>query len=234
MPDFYQILEIVGRRRDFLLDNIDDYVNAIYDGNGSAWLSNMLARYIAKFPYTVLDERTWGTHLHHWSVETLQTQLERWMDANGCGVAKVGYSLDKDANAALETIREVADAIGNDVSPAVTLNNASVDGSIKDTESTKSMSEEVTNSLSLVDAQIASLHNSSPEGSAMKEEAEEILAVIDANIAKLQTRYDQLRKERDDVRARALELWVESIQFMFVASRGPSDWKTIMQNIICH
>lgn len=54
------------------MDNIDNYVNAIYNRNGSAWQNDMLVRYIVQFPETVLDEHSLGTCLHCWSVTTLQ------------------------------------------------------------------------------------------------------------------------------------------------------------------
>ncbi len=120
------------------MDNIDNYVNAIYDGNGSAWWNDMLARYIAQFPETVLDERSSGTRLHRWSVATLQEvcvclyilrcilrlhrcvqQLEKWMDAQGCAVVKAGHAIEAGY------VLEAAGVISDEDSPAVTPDDAS-------------------------------------------------------------------------------------------------------------
>ncbi|SJL12493.1 uncharacterized protein ARMOST_15920 [Armillaria ostoyae] len=199
--------QIVGQRKDFLLDNIDNYVNAIYDVNGSAWRNDMLVRYIAQFPETVLDERSSGTRLHRWSVVTLREQLEKWMDAQGCAVVKAGHAIEAGY------VLEAAGVISDEDSLAVMPDDASA-GTMATAPSShdlKSLSEDVAEKLDMVDTRIENLTNSSVGGSAMREEADEILKVIDAQIATLQARHDQLRRERDEVHAHALALWIESV-----------------------
>ncbi|KAK0239004.1 hypothetical protein EDD85DRAFT_951216 [Armillaria nabsnona] len=69
--------------RDFLLKNLDDYLQAVYNGTEEAWWNNFLQRYIARYPDSVLDERLYGTPLQRWSVQSLKQQLEAWMNYHG-------------------------------------------------------------------------------------------------------------------------------------------------------
>ncbi|KAK0216561.1 hypothetical protein EDD85DRAFT_870296 [Armillaria nabsnona] len=199
--------QIVGQCKDFLLDNIDNYVNAIYNGNGSAWQNDMLACYIAQFPEMVLNEHSSGTRFHHWSVMTLREQLERWMDAQGCAVVKAGHAIEAGY------VLEAAGIISDEDSLAVAPNDASAGmmATAPSSHDSKSLSEDIAKKLDMVDARIENLTNSSVGGRAMREEADKILKVIDTQIATLQARHDQLRRERDEVCARALVLWIESV-----------------------
>lgn len=186
----------------------------------------MLARYIVQFPETVLDERSSGTRLHRWSVVTLQEvcvclyilrcvlhlhrcvqQLEKWMDAQGCAVVKAGHAIEAGY------VLEAAGIISDEDSPAVTPDDASAGtmATAPSSHNLKSLNEDIAEKLDMVDAHIENLTNSSVRGSTMREEADKILKVIDAQIAMLQARHDQLRQERDEVRARALALWIESV-----------------------
>ncbi|KAK0457088.1 uncharacterized protein EV420DRAFT_1644243 [Desarmillaria tabescens] len=174
----------------------------------------------SRFPDTVLDERSSGSCLHCWSIESLQQQLSQWMDTHGCSEAKVGYAYDKRANVTLRTIREVASAFSDELSVGPETDNTA-----------KSVEDEVVDMLAVVDAKITQLRGklvnsmsvdettnatasgSDDSGSTVSpgKEASNMLDVLDAQIAKLQARHDQLVQERDAICAHAMNLWIESV-----------------------
>ncbi|PBK62773.1 hypothetical protein ARMSODRAFT_980415 [Armillaria solidipes] len=70
-------------RCDFLLKNLNDYMQAVSNGTEEAWWNDFLQRYIACYPDSVLNERLYGTPLQRWSVQSLKQQLETWMNYHG-------------------------------------------------------------------------------------------------------------------------------------------------------
>ncbi|SJL13215.1 uncharacterized protein ARMOST_16654 [Armillaria ostoyae] len=96
----YEKLLLSARRlthnqHNFLLENMNDYLHAIFDGRRKAWWSLFLPQFIALYPDTILDQHCYGILAHQWSVQSLQEHLEEWMDRNGSGLAKDGYALER-------------------------------------------------------------------------------------------------------------------------------------------
>lgn len=72
----WYVLQIARRvdnyRRDFLLRNLYEYIQAVSNGSVDAWWNDFLQCYIARYPDSILDERLYGTNLHRWSMQSLK------------------------------------------------------------------------------------------------------------------------------------------------------------------
>ncbi|KAK0453023.1 uncharacterized protein EV420DRAFT_1482014 [Desarmillaria tabescens] len=125
-------------RRDFLLRNIGDYLQAIFNENVEAWWDDFLQRYILCYPGSVLDERLYGTALYRWSMYSLKKQLEAWMDSHGNGLTteEAYHYLDRHLYATLFIPQDSPDPVSD---------NKNANKSTQSTESTSVPSTDVGN-----------------------------------------------------------------------------------------
>lgn len=109
------------------------------------------------------------------------------MDNHGCAQVKTGYACDKEFNTTLTSIREVATA---------TIEEMSAGGSDVATASGSCTLEET----SSVDE--------------LSEEGTETLSTLDAQIKELEQLHAKLQEERNEVRMRAIDIWLEGVHLM--------------------